>query len=238
MINPTIFTRTRITELRVGGRPLPGDRDRGGVCPAWECRWGELGAVSRSCACIGSPCLRQCAHGASIGGAAGGRGAGLGPPQLGPGAAPDGRGRWRERGGGRGARRRAADPIGGGESFLRVHWVAVPEALRARRVNRSRRQLRVGPWWWAPACRVEVPRRGHSRWRRRAGAVSRPFPSWNRSRLTEIYLSRLFLSRYIEDRNGRARATIGGGVAGPGPLGVDPAVLCQPLGGARRRGRR
>jgi hypothetical protein len=25
---------------------------------------------------------------------------------------------------------------GGGESFLRVHWVAVPEALRARRVNR------------------------------------------------------------------------------------------------------
>jgi hypothetical protein len=26
---------------------------------------------------------------------------------------------------------------GSGESFLRVHWVAVPEALRARRVNRS-----------------------------------------------------------------------------------------------------
>jgi hypothetical protein len=25
---------------------------------------------------------------------------------------------------------------GGGESFLRVHWVAVPEAMRARRVNR------------------------------------------------------------------------------------------------------
>jgi hypothetical protein len=25
---------------------------------------------------------------------------------------------------------------GGGESFLRVHWVAVPKALRARRVNR------------------------------------------------------------------------------------------------------
>ena len=24
----------------------------------------------------------------------------------------------------------------GGESFLRVHWVAVPEAMRARRVNR------------------------------------------------------------------------------------------------------
>jgi hypothetical protein len=30
----------------------------------------------------------------------------------------------------------------GGESFLRVHWVAVPEAVRARRVNRRRRQLR------------------------------------------------------------------------------------------------
>jgi hypothetical protein len=28
---------------------------------------------------------------------------------------------------------------GGGESFLRVHWVAVPQALRARRVNRRRR---------------------------------------------------------------------------------------------------
>eukprot|EP01049_Picozoa_sp_SAG25_P009057 SAG25_NODE_866_length_5015_cov_1.822213_3_plen_155_part_00 len=28
-------------------------------------------AVSRSCACIGSPCLRQCVHGASIGGGGG-----------------------------------------------------------------------------------------------------------------------------------------------------------------------
>eukprot|EP01047_Picozoa_sp_COSAG01_P078807 COSAG01_NODE_14703_length_1420_cov_1.488266_2_plen_97_part_00 len=25
---------------------------------------------------------------------------------------------------------------GGGESFLRVHWVAVPEAMRVRRLNR------------------------------------------------------------------------------------------------------
>jgi hypothetical protein len=32
---------------------------------------------------------------------------------------------------------------GGGESFLRVHWVAVPEALRARRVNRRRRAGRA-----------------------------------------------------------------------------------------------
>jgi hypothetical protein len=30
-----------------------------------------------------------------------------------------------------------------GESFLRVHWVAVPEAMRARRVNRSRRRRRA-----------------------------------------------------------------------------------------------
>jgi hypothetical protein len=35
--------------------------------------------------------------------------------------------------------------------------------------------------------------------------VSRPFPSWNRSILTEIYLCpRLFLPRIIEDGNGRA----------------------------------
>eukprot|EP01049_Picozoa_sp_SAG25_P014454 SAG25_NODE_2563_length_1530_cov_66.713935_2_plen_77_part_00 len=27
-----------------------------------------------------------------------------------------------------------------GESFTRVHWVAVPKVLRARRVNRRRRQ--------------------------------------------------------------------------------------------------
>jgi hypothetical protein len=32
----------------------------------------------------------------------------------------------------------AADDGGGGESFLRVHWVAVPKAMRARRVNRRR----------------------------------------------------------------------------------------------------
>eukprot|EP01047_Picozoa_sp_COSAG01_P055139 COSAG01_NODE_6106_length_3848_cov_1.384102_2_plen_182_part_00 len=32
---------------------------------------------------------------------------------------------------------------GGGESFPRVHWVAVPQALRARRVNRRRRRLQL-----------------------------------------------------------------------------------------------
>jgi hypothetical protein len=31
-----------------------------------------------------------------------------------------------------------------GESFLRVHWVAVPQAVRARRVNRGRREIRRG----------------------------------------------------------------------------------------------
>ena len=34
------------------------------------------------------------------------------------------------------ARLRVAALFSAGESFLRVHWVAVPEALRARRVNR------------------------------------------------------------------------------------------------------
>jgi hypothetical protein len=34
---------------------------------------------------------------------------------------------------------------GGGESFLRVHWVDVPKALRARRVNRRRRRRRRRP---------------------------------------------------------------------------------------------
>jgi hypothetical protein len=33
---------------------------------------------------------------------------------------------------------------GGGESFLRVHWVAVPKGLRARRVNRRRRRQPQG----------------------------------------------------------------------------------------------
>jgi hypothetical protein len=36
----------------------------------------------------------------------------------------------------------------GGESFLRVHWVAVPEALRARRLNRRQWEdaTRGGCW--------------------------------------------------------------------------------------------
>jgi hypothetical protein len=39
------------------------------------------------------------------------------------------------------SRRPRADG-GGGESFQRVHWVAVPEAMRARRVNRRLRPPR------------------------------------------------------------------------------------------------
>jgi hypothetical protein len=46
--------------------------------------------------------------------------------QDGPGAGGVLQGARRSRGG------------GGGESFLRVHWVAVPKAMRARRVNRRR----------------------------------------------------------------------------------------------------
>jgi hypothetical protein len=38
----------------------------------------------------------------------------------------------------------AAQEGGSGEWFLRVHWVAVPEALRARRVNRRRTLARGG----------------------------------------------------------------------------------------------
>jgi hypothetical protein len=42
--------------------------------PAAAQREGDkAAAVSRSCACIGSPCLRHCGHGASIGGGGGGR---------------------------------------------------------------------------------------------------------------------------------------------------------------------
>eukprot|EP01047_Picozoa_sp_COSAG01_P086092 COSAG01_NODE_19204_length_1024_cov_1.929730_1_plen_71_part_00 len=33
---------------------------------------------------------------------------------------------------------------GGGEPFLRVHWVAVPEAVRARRVNIRRVEAGAG----------------------------------------------------------------------------------------------
>jgi hypothetical protein len=38
---------------------------------------------------------------------------------------------------------------GGGESFIRVHWVAVPKALRARRVNRRRTRRRPTKGGWS-----------------------------------------------------------------------------------------
>eukprot|EP01047_Picozoa_sp_COSAG01_P014493 COSAG01_NODE_707_length_14133_cov_34.324093_7_plen_1413_part_00 len=46
--------------------------------------------------------------------------------------------------------RRRPRRSGGGESFLRVHWVAVPKALRARRFNRGRRRSRRSTTCGAP----------------------------------------------------------------------------------------
>jgi hypothetical protein len=60
------------TECTRGGAAtaefLPAPR-RGSDCEATPSVPEEL--VSHSCACIGSPCLRNCVHGASIGGGAG-----------------------------------------------------------------------------------------------------------------------------------------------------------------------
>eukprot|EP01047_Picozoa_sp_COSAG01_P006365 COSAG01_NODE_230_length_21075_cov_13.811603_4_plen_125_part_00 len=62
--------------------------------------------------------------------------------------------------------RGAAAKDGGGESFLRVHRITVPEALRARRVNRRRRRRRGG----AP--------RGHQNWQE--AALCRDLPGRRR----------------------------------------------------------
>jgi hypothetical protein len=48
----------------------------------------------------------------------------------------------RGRGGGAGGMTPHHAAGDGGESFLRVHWFAVPKALRARRVNRGARRRR------------------------------------------------------------------------------------------------
>jgi hypothetical protein len=110
-------------------------------------------AVSHSCACIGSPGLRHCVHGASIGGSlelrpASSRGGG---PRGVTSGSPTGQ-RSRSAGSVRAAsaqQQRASARLGGvasaaaaarrpkGESFMRVYWVAVPKALRARRVNKG-----------------------------------------------------------------------------------------------------
>jgi hypothetical protein len=169
----------------------------------------EAKQVIHLCACIGSPCLRQCVHGASIGGpgdeapgggggaAGGGRGAGLkergrataggrstaqaggGEVRLHPSARCESVGAqqllcglvaasvsagrrlltavhprmhaWLQvleaedgRDGSavpvRAGQAAAAGSGEAGESFLRVHWIAVPMAMRARRVNRRQRR--------------------------------------------------------------------------------------------------
>jgi hypothetical protein len=66
----------------------------------------------------------------------------------------------------------------GGESFMHVHWVAVPKALRARRVNR----WRTGSWaspsccspttapaHWPPPPRPRPGRAAHHSWCARQG---------------------------------------------------------------------
>jgi hypothetical protein len=49
----------------------------------------------------------------------------------------------------------------GGESFLCVHWLAVPEALRARRVNRGRR---LRPCCFGRGRRPNHGRGGRGQW--------------------------------------------------------------------------
>jgi hypothetical protein len=59
---------------------------------------------------------------------------------------------------------------GGGESFLRVHRVAVPEAMRARRVSRRRQLGAVA----RPGCPGAAAARGAVRGRARPGGRGRP----------------------------------------------------------------
>jgi hypothetical protein len=79
-INPMIFTRTRTQPrsalrpaqtLRGGPRlPACAERRSSRTTPTTgtpSSTWTPTATVSRSCACIGSPCLRHCVHGASIG---------------------------------------------------------------------------------------------------------------------------------------------------------------------------
>jgi hypothetical protein len=98
-----------------------------------------VAAVSRSCACIGSPCLRNCVHGASIGGGGGGGGWGIGRLWHGR----ERRRRRRHHGG-------TADSAGSHGHCLcarrpsRAHHRCVFRPAPARRVRRL-----VGgvPWW-------------------------------------------------------------------------------------------
>jgi hypothetical protein len=52
------------------GRGAPCSEPSSGLCvlaPVYSSRRARTTTVSHSCACIGSPCLRHCVHGASIG---------------------------------------------------------------------------------------------------------------------------------------------------------------------------
>jgi hypothetical protein len=128
------------------------------------------------------------------------------------------------------------------ESFMRVHWVAVPEALRARRVNRAR-QKKTRPGTTAagdsPAAAGSSGRKATASRRARrqppaqplgSAAVSRPFPSWNRSILAEIYLCHACSNHDIEDGHGRAGARAGGAPAMAAP---PPRWTCRTPGELR-----
>jgi hypothetical protein len=91
----------------------------------------------------------------------------------GPGAAPSrlerrrpswcrGRSGWPRPGGGGGGG-------GGSESFLRVHWVAVSKALRARRVNRRRRRRLAAALVQSRVVSDLTRPGGRQRWRRGGG---------------------------------------------------------------------
>jgi hypothetical protein len=103
--------------------------------------------------------------------------------------------------------------VGAGEPFPRVDWVAVPRALRARRANSSPdKVVGAGSRDNAPStvgCSNASCPSGdrtdpvHHKQRCPAGmVVSAPFPSWNRSRLAEIYLCHACSYHEIENGNG------------------------------------
>jgi hypothetical protein len=124
--------RHRADLIRLAAAHVTEEEQEGAAEALEEWETSELAAaaaavaqVSRSCACIGSPCLRHCGHGASIGGGGGG-GAG-------------------------------ADGAGGADAGVGAHARCPGAGLRGAGAAGE-------------------------------GAVSRPFPSWNRSMLTEIYL--------------------------------------------------
>jgi hypothetical protein len=154
-------------------------------------------------------------------------------------AAQDGRGEGGEGAGGSRARRvvindepRAApshsyddDDDGGGESSTRVYWVAVPKALRARRVNRRRRSPR-----WSQTAAASFTAAGARRQRRSAQpgtsltARSRPPRSGVGGRLGGVHVPRprprqLLLRARVRRGAGLRRGDLGtalGGTARPG----------------------